>query len=428
MSQYHGHPEILAILPSPVLVMVLEQLEDLASLHSAYRASPAVFSVLHEEGTARRVIEAIMDLSLPDMTQVLIRKFAHLRWNFRPLEGVDTFIKQYITDDTEYTQLPREIPLPVLCDVLAASSTVRYLAHVGMHEMIDRCMASEMYRLENPKLKYIRNVHRTPSLWVSEYFPVPKPPRERYQQADAGPPSAIEEQMAIRALWQLILIWELRSAVSGPNPRWNWPASEVSKLQGLYLDEIWQHSLTNQLIEQTRTMADCSCMFPGLSSPVERYRAAKSLARRADWQFPCHCSPPSAFRIKSIDPNDMNYNMPGYSFVLTTLSPWYTSPCRYVEFRSFRRFGFAIWDRTRMAALGLLYPDKGSPKLPQSPRSESDQYVRWESILSAEDLEDIERKRKHFWPGMEMVHLESAHSISSMTSPFSSRSDHLYLY
>ncbi|OOF98331.1 hypothetical protein ASPCADRAFT_142457 [Aspergillus carbonarius ITEM 5010] len=424
-SSQCGHPDILATLPSPVLVMVLEQLEDLASLHSAYRASPAVFSVLHEAGTARRVIEAIMDLSLLEVTRVLIRKFAHLRWNAHPVAGVDTFSKQYITDDTEYSQLPREIPLPVLCDILAAASTVRYLAHASLHEMIDRCMALEMYRLENPKLKYIRNAHRTPALWNSDYFPVPKPPRERYQQADAGPPSAMEEQMAIRALWQLLLIWELRSAVSGPNPRWNWSASEVSKLQGLSLDELWQPSLTNQLIEQTRTVADCSCTFPALPSPVERYRAAKSLARNAEWRLPCHCCP-SAIQTKRIDSHGSKYDMPGYSFVLTTLSPWYTSPCRYVEFRSFRRFGFALWDRTRMAALGLLYPDQGCPKLPQSPRSESDQYVRWESILSAEDLEDIERKRKHFWPGVDMVHLESSRSIDGITQFFEPRSDPLY--
>lgn len=31
--------------------------------------------------------------------------------------------------------------------------------------------------------------------------------RERYQQADTGPITAVEDQMAIRAIWQLLLVW-----------------------------------------------------------------------------------------------------------------------------------------------------------------------------------------------------------------------------
>ncbi|PYI09413.1 hypothetical protein BO78DRAFT_308293 [Aspergillus sclerotiicarbonarius CBS 121057] len=383
--------------------MVLEQLEDLTSLHSVYRASPAVFSLLHEDGTARRIIEAILDLSSPDSTQILIRKFARLRYD-RAVTGVDNFIDRYIKNTTEYTQLRRDVPVSALCDVLAASSTIRYLAHAGMHEMNDRCMALEMYRMENPEVRYIRGAHRTPALRNVEYFPVPKPPRERYQQEDAGPPSAVEEQVAIRAIWQLFLIWELRSGVI--NRQWMWPASEVSKLQNLPLDEIWKDSLFNSIIEQTRTMAECSCLFPALSSSVERYRSAKSLACSAQWRLSCNCGPPSASQIKCIGAID---STPGYEFVLAVLSPWFTSPCRYVEFCSFRRFGFAIWDHTRMEALGLLYPAHGGPPTSQSPRSEADQYVRWESILGVKDLEDIERKRRHYWPGRDYIHLEWPH-------------------
>lgn len=142
--------------------------------------------------------------------------------------------------------------------------------------------------MQNPK-RYIRNAYRTPKMWTSEYFPVPKPPRERYQQIDAGPPSAIEEQRVIRALWQLFLIWELHSIVSGPSSRWDWTPSEANQLQVLHFDDIWKHSLRNDIREQIRTMADCSCLFPALSSPIERYRAAKSLAHSAQWRCQYDC-------------------------------------------------------------------------------------------------------------------------------------------
>lgn len=391
-----------AVLPGPVLGIVLVHLEDLASLHNPCRQSPTVFSLLHEYGTATRIIEEIMNLCVPQQTQVLIRKFAFLRWNIRPVSDLDAFIEQYIKSDNDYNRLPCELSTTVVCDILAAAATIRYLAHAGMHEMVNRCMSLELLRMQNPK-RYIRNAYRTPKMWTSEYFPVPKPPRERYQQIDAGPPSAIEEQRAIRALWQLFLIWELPSIVSGPSPCWDWTPSEANQLQVLHFDDIWKHSLRNDIREQIRTMADCSCLFPALSSPIERYRAAKSLAHSAQWCCQYDCPPPAT---PHLDDMEFAFGAPEYRFVLGDLSGWYTSPARYVEFRAYRRFGFAIWDHERMVGLGLLPQKSDGPRVPQGPRGEPDLYVRWESILSEEDLEEIDRKRKYFWPGREIVRLE----------------------
>ncbi|GFF70705.1 hypothetical protein CNMCM6936_003644 [Aspergillus lentulus] len=402
----------LSLLPGPVLEMVLVQLDDLAALYSIYRSSPAVFRLLHEDSTARRIFQRIMELSVPAQTQVLIRKFTFLRWNVRPAKDLDDFIEKYIKDDTAF-EFPHDIPLSVLCDSLAAAATIRYLAHAGMHEMIARCQQLELMQLQNPNLKYIRNPHRTPALWNSEYFPVPKPPRERYQQADAIPVSTIEEQRAIRAIWQLLLVWELHSFVYGQSHRWNWPSEEVSRLQNIHFEEIWWHALRNQDIEPIRTMNECSCLFPTLQYPGEKLRAAKNLAFTLGWKFPCDCSSPNASLVQDIDDMEFRRGAPGYSFVLGRLSKWYTSPCRYVTFRPFRRYGFAIWDLRRMQGLGLLWAPADSPQLPQAPRSEPDQYVRWESILNQEDLEEIEQRRKHYWPGTEIVAVEDPWSVTS---------------
>lgn len=70
--------DIFALLPGPVLATILVHIEDLASVYSLYHSSPTVFSLLHEDGTTRRVIEAIMEESVPTRTQILIRKFAFL--------------------------------------------------------------------------------------------------------------------------------------------------------------------------------------------------------------------------------------------------------------------------------------------------------------------------------------------------------------
>ncbi|KAH1437324.1 hypothetical protein KXX32_003242 [Aspergillus fumigatus] len=360
----HDRPlDGLSTLPGPVLEMVLMQLDDLASLYSIYRSSPAVFRLLHEDGTARRIFQRIMELSVPEQTQVLIRKFTFLRWNVRPAKDLDDFIEKYIKDGTAFV-FPHDIPLSVLCDSLAAAATIRYLAHAGMYEMIARCQQLELMQLQNPKLKYIRNAYRTPALRNSEYFPVPKPPRERYQQADAVPVSTIEEQRAIRAIWQLLLVWELHCVVNGQSPRWNWPSNEVSRLQNIHFEEVWWHALRNEIIEPIRTVNECSCLFPTLQSPGERLRAAKNLAFTAGWKLPCDCSAPSASLVQDIDG-------PGSS-------------------------------------VGA----RDSPQLPQAPRSEPDEYDRWESILSQEDLEEIEQRRKHYWPGTEIVAVEDEWSVT----------------
>lgn len=67
-------------------------------------------------------------------------------------------------DDTSYDRIPQDIPVSVLCDVLAASAAIRYPTHAGMHEMIARCMRLELLQLQDPKLRYMRNTYRTPSM------------------------------------------------------------------------------------------------------------------------------------------------------------------------------------------------------------------------------------------------------------------------
>jgi hypothetical protein len=38
--------------------------------------------------------------------------------------------------------------------------------------------------------------------------------------------------------------------------------------------------------------------------------------------------------------------------------------------------------------------------------------VRWESILGKDELEEVERQRKHFWPGREIVNVEERWSFN----------------
>ena len=180
-----------------------------------------------------------MDERVPTRTQIPSRKFAFLRWNTWPAIDTDDFTITCIKVDTSDNRI------------------------------------------------------RT-----AEYFPVLKPPRERYQQADAGTIAAWENQRAIRAIWQHVLVWEVLSLVGSPSPRWKWPCEEVNQLQCMDFGGVWRHALKNEILEQIRTMAECSCYFQTLLSPIERYRAAKSLAFKAQLRDQCDCPPPSACLIQ----------------------------------------------------------------------------------------------------------------------------------
>lgn len=65
-------------------------------------------------------------------------------------------------------------------------------------------------------------------------------------------------------------------------------------------------------------------------------------------------------------PNDMKFasGAPGYRFVLDDLLGGTNHPVRYVEFRLYRHFGFAIWDYKRMEGLSSVSSARRSSDAP----------------------------------------------------------------
>ncbi|KAJ5902723.1 hypothetical protein N7495_003251 [Penicillium taxi] len=428
---------IFSRLPGSILEAILIQL-DLSSLHNLYRSSSTIFPLLHDRGIARRNIEIILQLRVPNEAQIAIRKFDFLRWAFlqwdtRSFPDVNCFIQEFIEQDKDirYKSIPYEMPLSVLFDVLSTAATIFYLAHDSLHKMIDRCSSLELSRMKDFRKRYIPKRRdwkvKKETKWA-KYFPNPKTTGEQYYQAEMGPISLLEEQRAIRALWRLFLIWELHNGVIDsrqPQPRW--APTEIDRLQTLSFDITWAHAKarlghslwSNGILEEIRTMADC--LSPSLSTPIQRYRAVKSLAYSAGWHSQCECLPTIwPLQENKDDQLDLRFMFPpwAWGFVTITLSHLFTSPCKYVKFASYRRYGFAIWDSRRFWDLGLLYKheeersesprggikDREDPNF-QGPRSDDDQYFRWESMLSADDLEGIERMRKKFW-GRE-IHMDT---------------------
>ncbi|KAJ5096747.1 hypothetical protein N7456_007468 [Penicillium angulare] len=271
--------DVLSRLPVELIEMILIEL-DLASIHNLNRSSRTVASVLREERTARRIIEKAIRSTYPKEIQILIRKFALLRWTFlewdtRAVNDTDAFIARFIRTDDGYLYLPHGVPLLALIDTLAAAATIRYLSFDVLNKMIDRCKALELFRISNPGEAY------TLPPWFNHPFPptgtnFPRPFGIPYQQLYTGPISATEEMRATRVLWQIFLIWELRVGVSGTR----WSPQEKDRLNGLSSEEIWILPRGANM-EQIKAMT--AELYPCLPTDAERYRAVKRLAYDAQW-------------------------------------------------------------------------------------------------------------------------------------------------
>lgn len=434
-------------LPAPILEMILELVDDLPSLHNLHDASPAVASLLHEDGVAPVIVEAIISRTVPWHTRHLIRRIALIRWNNTdnvnapPVPSSwDAFVGAYMWKEDynscchecererDRDPLPKSIPPSITCRILSLASKVRLLAHRCIHEMIDRCMTLEPSRLQDPGFQYRGDSggFYPPGTIVSEYQPARiLPPRERFKPVDVGPPSWVEEQRVCRAIWRLIMFFELRDAVVGTKTKkawWCWPEKDVHRLRTLQYDDFWKPSVSTCIhqMHELKTVAEClfSLTSTAATASTERYPSFLSTSTTTtptekSSRICSRCPPtfepkPAMERKWGQSEYDLNWSgSPGFHFVVH-LGGIPQSHLRYVELRVFRRFGFAIWDWRRMEALGFLKAPSGNREEegeshPNAPVSESDAYFRWRSILTEAELEEVKRRRKHYWPSYDTI-------------------------
>ncbi|KAL2217027.1 hypothetical protein M432DRAFT_550535 [Thermoascus aurantiacus ATCC 26904] len=353
-------------LPAPILEMILELLDNLLSLHNLHDASPVVALLLHEDGVAPPIFEAIMSRSIPKQILVLIRWTALIQWKC-PNDDAPAFFSSweafgaYMRNVELYMvvkdyacgrdHLPKSTPPSVLCRIHQMAVRVRLLAHQCMHKMIDRCMALEPSRLQKGlKFQYLRYSsfsNRKPR----EYRPAQIPPGEQYQLVDAGPPSWVEEQRVCRAIWRLIMFLKLRDAVIGTKTkktRWNWSEDNIHRLQSLQYDDFWRPFIPFRTcqIHELKTVAEYLFSSISMTPQTEQYQYPSFLST-IPTEFSrvcCRCPPtfkskPASEETWGQSKRDVNSAAPGFSFVSHNLGTMPKSPLRYIEFRVFRRFG-----------------------------------------------------------------------------------------
>lgn len=396
-------------LPVPIMEYILKLLPDLPSLHSLHNASPTVASLLHEDGVAPVIIEAIISQSPPQI-QFLIRTIALLQWcpgsgstnaaNDNPLPSSwDAFTSPYNQFDrggrpipTGYgdIHLPKSIPPSILCHILGLSTRVRQLTHACLHDMIARCMALEPMHLKTPRFQYRRVAkfeHRQR-----------RPPGLPYQPVDSGTPSWAEEQRVARAVWRLVLFFELRDAVV-VRGLLDWGEEDARRLRGLGAEEFWDGLLIGG--ERMELETAVKWMFPASTAPGNERLPLWRDSSSVSWgKWICCCPesrPATEEEWKDAEKCFNRFYSPGYAFGKQAIARLHSSPLRHVDFAVFRPYGFAIWDLKRMMALGFLESFSRDDVAQNPLLSESNLFFTWESILTKDQSEEVERKQREQW-------------------------------
>ncbi|KAK1772111.1 hypothetical protein QBC33DRAFT_520324 [Phialemonium atrogriseum] len=401
-----------ATLPNEILLFVVQQVPDLGSLHNLRSASPAVASLIREDGNAARITEAVLSATLPDKTQEVVRTLAFVLWGPHsggpPLASWSAFRHLYHILPIGHAappvseQLPREMPSSVLCRVLALSTNVHRVAHGCLHTLMNRFLSLRPRRPAHPRFNYRRS-----NFWKSldretrqpkPYEPPPQPPSEpakpsaRLAGEAAAPLAWVEEQSALNAAWRLALISALHKSVD--SRQCAWPSEDVEKLKNLSPVEFWDlliGSTSEAEMEWVRAMSD----YIG-SEVSSSHLLSKQMGAARNCCMAIQAAPDGDWIH---DKDQFGQVSAGYSFFREARTLPY-SPLRGADFGVFRQYGFGLWSTKRMMGMALL-PD---PQMTEErfggnwQNEEHSLFYSWYSILTAQELVDLEDTQRTHWP------------------------------
>lgn len=215
-----------------------------------------------------------------------------------------------------------------------------------------------------------------------------RPEGQKYDLPHQEPPSWSEEQRVSRAFWHVLSFYNLR--IAGIISKLNWPKKDLEKL--LAIGPIDLHTDLRGIPaqkfpdEEVLTILDYieEIHMDDVSVNVLDGKSPISLLRPNDRRYWPAPLPPATHieRKRMILPT-----FPIAIFNSLTVNDW--SPLKNVSFGSFRKLGFALWSRHRMADSGFDHPDPTNKN--QQKRSLDSYYFTWRSILSAEEIEEVER-------------------------------------
>jgi hypothetical protein len=179
-----------------------------------------------------------------------------------------------------------------------------------------------------------------------------------YQPHNTGPPSWVEEQRVVKALWRIQFLSELKLARN--EGRLNWAGDDLKALESTSLInfysikpwELDQILTTWKFIQELRARE-------GVNSDSISQLPTASLGE----SFNANCALQPCLDLKD-DPfqqGEKYLDLAPMSYIFhrgfIARDPKF-SPLQGMPFKPYRKFGFAIWDDKRMTDLGFAEPGK----------------------------------------------------------------------
>lgn len=370
----HQRMDRFGVVPPDILCEILKLLPDLHTLQNLRRASPAVNSLLHEDGPAAEIVESIMSSNLAYPIQFKVRLIALLVWGpdghnillespndlrdtlwgprrENPPERAkhrDTVGRRSLT---RYTGLPSA----VLVRVVTVAGQVHQLAHRCFHTLLARVLASQPRRPTDPTLtnrEYAHSVNA--AVRARAPFPLPGPAPESelvpFPPAATASPSWGEARRFEADSWEYALQAILLHLPSGPVTLARQKSiGQIFQPPEHHIPPVWINygTLKECLPEQPMRLSEAINILPAVQHPC--CQGDPLFDHHEEWKPPEY-----AEQDRLLVPLD-RYISRTWLISPTKHEQW--SPIFQGDLHDFDHLGFLVWCRKRMAALGFMAHD-----------------------------------------------------------------------
>ncbi|RSL52941.1 hypothetical protein CEP53_007921 [Fusarium sp. AF-6] len=429
----------LELLPPEILLPIVTSISGLDTLWNLLRASPQVWRLFHSHSLA--ITEGILsgpNSILSPKIRELIRGVILARSKVLPFQNLNEFQTQFLRGvvpfdepkDAKFITLGPEylsasiVPVAILRSVVATASQISALSQA--------CLASFLARLRDPSFRPLHAFNPMPyythgygpnddwvAAWDREFVGIAA------KVVDAGQPSWVEEMRVTRAVWVIQLVGEIKGLVEERMDR-SWSKEDIDMLSQMSAADLVERpdsriskaeeirSAMHYLTVLGHATKDSHYRLPRPPPFSESHRWITALPKRKElawtvWGYRRNGQihplkegspvPEDSTPVKRPLVNEgtswgqtkefLNMESSGMSnFRFLTLSN--DSPIPGVKFDSFRRLGFAFWDKRRLHLLGLTFGIKQRVYPPEF------YFFAWESILPPDEVANLKaelRKR-----------------------------------
>lgn len=419
-------------LPGELVLAILTELPDLASLDSAIRASPLCYRIF--DSYAVEIFEAVLGCGGQRLrgyttsgytcghVRIVICIIAHIRSstfsdhipNLRNLEqcvfGEAMRARtQTSRDGFAPTSIDKNTTAAVLRSILATARRITWLTLDCIEFYLDRFRALKPHQLVDKKFRFLGRPEEAPNQRRHCVMAWPGRPasREIEDKTDLGGAYWIEEQRVMRAFWRLQLLRDLQAAAMA-SKLYGWPANDLKALK-TGLDPLHAYDFYRYQRQVDHPMDDNSHerdpereeMLSNMEYVVQRFyinvyppQQQQKQQEQKNWW-------PPASSLRSVEvsrkwPNprprkDDDKRIVKRALIISALElashrDWTAmtdySPLVENRFEWFRPYGVALWALERLAAFGLGGLDHGFRH--RSVRAMGPSYFAWFSILSPE--------------------------------------------